>query len=174
MNLLTIIAKNLLGYDALILVLAAFNLLYVFPKVSKISRQLEEVLNPTISIPIQELIKNIQDPGTKAVDLHACQKWKEKEAFYFNVFVGITTIFPLLGILGTIISLLSLVDFSSQVVMLNFTTALTSTFWGLIWAIVCKSLEGFIASRVAYNEESFSLLLQRIDQYQSFHSSTKP
>jgi len=65
-------------------------------------------------------------------------------------------------------------DFSSQVVMLNFTTALTSTFWGLIWAIVCKSLEGFIASRVAYNEESFSLLLQRIDQYQSFHSSTKP
>ncbi|NMA84197.1 MAG: hypothetical protein GX962_10095 [Epulopiscium sp.] len=172
MNLFKVITTNLLGYDAIILILAAFNLLYIFPTLFKLSSHLEKMLNPTISIPISELIKNIQDPHTSTLDLYKCQKLKEKQAFYFNLFIGITTIFPLLGILGTIISLLSLVDFSSQLVMVNFTTALTSTFWGLIWAIVCKSLEGWIASRVSYNDENFALLIQRIDQYQSNYPTT--
>ncbi|NLP45557.1 MAG: MotA/TolQ/ExbB proton channel family protein [Epulopiscium sp.] len=174
MTIAKIIGKNLWGYDTLILILAFFNLLYIFPKVSKISRQLDDILNPTISIPIQELIKNIQNPKESTVNLQKCQILKEKEAFYFNIFVGITTIFPLLGILGTVISLLSLVDFSSQVIITNFATALTSTFWGLIWAIVCKGLEGWITSRVYYNEENFTLLLQRIDQYQSTGSKEDP
>ena len=55
------------------------------------------------------------------------------------------TIFPFLGILGTVIALLSVgTDFSN--VKPNFLLALTSTFWGLIGAILSKFGEGTFAN----------------------------
>ena len=60
---------------------------------------------------------------------------------YYSI---LTTIFPLLGILGTVCALLQVRgDFSN--VKGGFMLALSSTFWGLVAAIVSKAGEGFFS-----------------------------
>ncbi len=63
---------------------------------------------------------------------------------YYSI---LTTIFPLLGILGTVCALLQVSsDFSD--VQGNFLIALSSTFWGLVAAIVSKAGEGLFSPDV--------------------------
>jgi chemotaxis protein MotA len=79
---------------------------------------------------------------------------------FYSVFVNLTSIFPLLGIFGTVISLLPMVsqiDSTQQ----SFFTALTSTFWGLVFAIIFKFLDGFLASRIDVNNNNIMLYLER-------------
>lgn len=167
MNFFAIIFKNLLGYDGLIIILALVNLFYILPKLKKLNLKLEHALHPTIYIPIEQIVKLIRQDNNPKIDLHLLRKLKEEETKCYHIFVSITTIFPLMGILGTIISLLKLVSFDSDTIMLNFTTALTSTFWGLVCAIVFKAIDGTISSKIAFNEDNFNLLINRIDKYTS-------
>jgi hypothetical protein len=78
----------------------------------------------------------------------------------YSLFVNLTGIFPLLGILGTVISLLSLVSDSTNVTG-NFYGALTSTFWGLVFAIIFKFLDGIVSAKIEDNEKSVELYLTR-------------
>lgn len=64
----------------------------------------------------------------------------------YSLFVNLTGIFPLLGILGTVISLLGMVGDMTNV-QDNFYGALTSTFWGLVFAIIFKFLDGIISAK---------------------------
>jgi chemotaxis protein MotA len=84
---------------------------------------------------------------------------KSSEAFY-TVFANITSIFPLLGILGTVISLMPMVADMADMSR-NFFAALTSTFWGLVFAIIFKLLDGFLVSRIEDNDKNVTLLLDR-------------
>ena len=84
---------------------------------------------------------------------------KSSEAFY-TVFANITSIFPLLGILGTVISLMPMVADMADMSR-NFFAALTSTFWGLVFAIIFKLLDGFLVSRIEDNDKNVALLLDR-------------
>ena len=43
----------------------------------------------------------------------------------------------------------------------NFFAALTSTFWGLVFAIIFKLLDGFLSSRMEDNDKAVDLLLER-------------
>lgn len=63
---------------------------------------------------------------------------------YYSI---LTSLFPLLGILGTVCGLLLVQEDFSDVGG-GFMLALSSTFWGLIAAIVSKAGEGFFASDV--------------------------
>ena len=76
------------------------------------------------------------------------------------MYVNVTAIFPLLGILGTVLSLLPMVADLSNMQM-NFFAALTSTLWGLIFAILFKLLDGFLSARMEDNDKSVALLLER-------------
>ncbi len=165
MNFFSNVFANLFRFDGLILIVAAANLVVVYPMLRKISKKLNQTLNPTVSRPIEDLIKALQPSAVEKLDLQVIMKQKEKENQLFQIYISITSIFPLLGILGTVIALLSVGDFSANLINLNFGKALTSTFWGLIWAIFFKSLEGFFASTIQQNEENIKLLLHRIDQY---------
>ncbi|MEW5724965.1 MAG: MotA/TolQ/ExbB proton channel family protein [Thermodesulfobacteriota bacterium] len=63
---------------------------------------------------------------------------------YYSI---LTSIFPLLGILGTVCGLLQVqADFSE--VKGGFMLALSSTFWGLVAAIISKAGEGLFAADV--------------------------
>lgn len=59
----------------------------------------------------------------------------------YTLFITLISIFPLLGMLGTVIGLLGL-DMSGAEAISNakdsFFTALTSTFWGIIFAVLFK------------------------------------
>ncbi|MCT4542260.1 MAG: MotA/TolQ/ExbB proton channel family protein [Vallitalea sp.] len=167
MEFFIIIFKNLLGFDGIIIILALVNFFYFLPKLKKSTNELEHSLQPTIYIPIEQIITLIKQSNKSELDLHLLRKLKEKETKCYYHFASITNIFPLMGILGTIISLLRLTSFSNDMIMFNFTTALTSTFWGLVCAILFKSIDSTIYPKIALNEDSFNLLLSRIDQYTS-------
>ncbi|MGY4686146.1 MotA/TolQ/ExbB proton channel family protein [Petrotoga halophila] len=69
----------------------------------------------------------------------------------FSYYGSITSIFPLLGILGTVISFLKLSEITSEVITQNFANALSSTFFGLLFAILFKVLEGVLAHKIEDN-----------------------
>jgi chemotaxis protein MotA len=56
-----------------------------------------------------------------------------------------------------------MIGLESTIVMSNFTIALTSTFWGLVFAIVFKAIDGMIAPVFYQNQENLQLLYERID-----------
>lgn len=162
-----IILKNLLGYDLLILVLAAFAGLYVYPKAIKASDALKNHLQPTLYIPIEVLLQGFQQADKKEIDLHQIKQLKDSEARSVNMLFTIISVFPLMGILGTIIALLGMVNLGSEEVLINFTTALTSTFWGLVFSIGFKGLTSMLVAQNEQNIENFELLIMRVDRMNS-------
>lgn len=162
-----IILKNLLGYDILIVVLALFAGAFVYPRAVKISDFLREELQPTLYIPIDVLMKQFMDNDKREIDLHKIKKLKDGEARYVNMLLTIISVFPLMGILGTIISLLRMVDLGNEAVLFNFTTALTSTFWGLVFAIGFKGFSAMLIAQSDQNAENFELLIKRVDMMNS-------
>ena len=64
------------------------------------------------------------------------------------------------GSLGTVISLLGMVGDMTNV-QDNFYGALTSTFWGLVFAIIFKFLDGIISAKIEDNEKNVQLYLER-------------
>lgn len=69
------------------------------------------------------------------------ENMNSKYAFFTNF----TTMFPLMGMLGTVVSLIPMVDKMGEQSTGLFFTALTSTFWGIVAAILCKVLDAFIS-----------------------------
>ena len=155
--------KNLLGYDALIIILALVNGVIIVPKLKVISNNLKKQLQGTIYLPIQLILDSIQSNKKSKINLHDLQGLREKEVFYYHIFDTINSIFPLMGILGTIIGLLRMVGMDSGIVMANFTVALTSTFWGLVFSIVFKAFDGMLAPTFYQNQENLQLIYERLD-----------
>ena len=85
---------------------------------------------------------------------------RKRSTGLYSIFVNITAIFPLLGILGTVISLIPMVSDMANM-QNNFFAALTSTFWGLVFAIVFKLLDSLLSSRIEDNDKNVTLLLER-------------
>ena len=91
---------------------------------------------------------------------------RRKEMRAYHVFINFIMIFPLLGILGTVVSLLPLVNGLGQAqVQTNFFAALTSTLWGLVFAIIFKILDGLLSGSIEDNESSVSLYLSRNNDF---------
>ena len=84
--------------------------------------------------------------------------WKESEGSY-SAFVAITSIFPYLGILGTVLSLMMLVGSdASYAAQESFFIALTSTFFGVSWAILYRLLDAKIATKIQSNNDDMNRL----------------
>ena len=86
---------------------------------------------------------------------------RRKVNFFYSMYNNITSIFPLMGILGTVISLISMVNKSSEQIQDNFMLALTSTLWGIIFAIIFKALNGYLSSVIDNLDEVFELYIER-------------
>lgn len=64
----------------------------------------------------------------------------------YALFTNITAVFPLLGILGTVTSLMRLSG--TEDLSDNFMSALATTFWGLVCAVGFKIADSFITARL--------------------------
>ena len=169
MHLLTIILKNLAGYDLLILLLAAFNGVVIYPRVSQVSQALQNTLQPKVHVPVKVLLAKVRArTREERLDLNALMAMRAEELHYYSLFSAINSAFPLLGMLGTILSLLDMVDLNSQAVTLNFTVALTSTFWGLLCALSFKAVDAMLAPRITQNRDHLKLLLERLDHFEEW------
>ncbi|MBR3077129.1 MAG: MotA/TolQ/ExbB proton channel family protein [Oscillospiraceae bacterium] len=80
----------------------------------------------------------------------------------YSLFVTLITIFPLLGMFGTVKSLLEL-NFMDENAILNarnsFFDALTSTAWGIVFAIIFKLVNAVVSKHAEDNIEKVSELI---------------
>ncbi len=154
-----ILADNLFGFDLLIFIAAGFNTVcYILAR--RRTLRLYRKLHMIIFVPShREYPKAVADAVRDLDEEEIVTLRKSSEAFY-TVFANITSIFPLLGILGTVISLMPMVADMADMSR-NFFAALTSTFWGLVFAIIFKLLDGFLVSRIEDNDKNVTLLLDR-------------
>ena len=159
MSVFQVIAQNLLGFDLIIFVAAALNgVCYYFAR--KNANRLYRKLHMIVFVPSRRNDPESVSKAIRDIDEEQVVAMRKRSESLYSVFVNVTSIFPLLGILGTVVSLLPLVSELADM-QTNFFAALTSTFWGLVFAILFKLLDGFLSSRVADNDKAVDLLLKQ-------------
>lgn len=161
--------KNIFPYDWIILVVGMINIIILIILIIKILR-----LSTTLKLNISANEKNpytvIKKFFEESGKITRIEKLRDKENFWYSLFVNVIAIFPLLGMLGTIIALLKLSSGSENLIQ-NFYSALTSTFWGMVFAVGFKIVDAFVSAKVEANEKAVSLRLQ---QFLELEQKEKP
>ena len=159
MSVFQVILRNLLGFDLIIFVAAALNgACYYLAR--KNANALSRKLHVTVYVPSRRIDPDSVVKTIRSIDEEKIVAMRKRSESLYAVFVNVTAIFPLLGILGTVVSLLPMVSELADM-QTNFFAALTSTFWGLVFAIIFKLLDGFLSSRMEDNDKAVDLLLER-------------
>jgi chemotaxis protein MotA len=159
--MLKILIQNLWGYDLLIFVAALINVV-IFIKIVNEIKLIDMHLNKTNYLQNELIIQRINvksqskssEELSKILDDFTKSKHQLDQSSVF--YSSLTSIFPLLGILGTVIALLSLSDFSKEIVSINFSIALTSTFWGILFGAISKFGEGFFTAKIDLYDKMYS------------------
>ncbi len=156
--------SNIIGFDGIIIMFSIVNVLIIVFPIRNISINVQKQLKKVVYLPIADLMEKINQNGKKeSLDLNDLMHLHQRSEKLYQMFLAITSILPLLGILGTVIALLNTANADIETLKANFTFALTSTYWGLIGAIVCKVLEGVISPAVAHNGQFIEILMSRLD-----------
>lgn len=158
-NVFPVIFRNVFQYD-LIIFLTAILTGIVFHQLKKCSTAIYQTMNVTIYVPDKELSRKEADRDMGTIRETDLVRMRKKMGKWYSLFVNLIGIFPLLGILGTVTSLLGIVEDSGNITG-NFYSALTSTFWGLVFAIVFKIFDGMIYPEIEDNERDVELYLER-------------
>ena len=154
-----ILADNLPGFDLLIFIAAGFNTVcYILTR--RRTLRLYRKLHMIIFVPSHRKNPEAVADAVRELDEEEIVSLRKSSEAFYTVFANVTSIFPLLGILGTVISLMPMVADMADMSR-NFFAALTSTFWGLVFAIIFKLLDGFLVSRIEDNDKNVTLLLDR-------------
>ncbi len=153
--------KNLHGYDFIIVAISLVNF-FVFLRTKKSNKKLLDSFD-------EQLIKR-KENGNKIEVLRKQRNYSEAELMeihfeqdkFYGYFVNIISIFPLLGMIGTVLALISL-DLNADNVDItnNFFSALTSTFWGAFFGFLFKLLDSGISSKIEKANEKYNLGIQR-------------
>lgn len=85
-----------------------------------------------------------------------------KASMMYSFFANITAVFPLLGILGTVVSLMNLSG--TEDLSANFSSALLTTFLGLVAAIIFKLMDAGIAPRLERALDESDYLIHQHDK----------
>lgn len=158
-NIFSVVFMNFWGYDLIIFIAAVMTGVIYF-SLRQSADRLYNKMHLTVFVPDGDLSRKEADrdiSGLRETDIVTMRNNMGK---LYSVFVNLTGIFPLLGILGTVVSLLGLVSDTTNITG-NFYGALTSTFWGLIFAIIFKFLDGIISAKIEDNEKNVALYLER-------------
>ncbi|MCL2527472.1 MAG: MotA/TolQ/ExbB proton channel family protein [Defluviitaleaceae bacterium] len=163
-DLLPPIIDNLFGYDLIIILTAVGTLGYflfvrlhsmkVYNTIHTQGYRPDDVLDTgDTAPPSRDEIKN-----TKI----KLRKMRETSDKYYSMYSNLTGIFPLLGILGTVIALIPMVQDMGNM-QTSFFVALTSTLWGLIFAIFFKILDATLAPRIERNNRGIDDYLEKLE-----------
>jgi chemotaxis protein MotA len=149
---------NLLKFDLIIFVLAFINF-WCFVLVRRVTLKLHRKMYYTIFVPSHHAY-NPPLNEIYSIDETDIIAMRKRAGILYNIFSTLTSLFTMLGILGTVISLIPMVE-DLGVIKANFFVALTSTFWGLVFAIVFKILDASVSGRIDDNEKTVALFLER-------------
>ena len=166
MILFEVFWKNFIGFDFLIFVLAIFNVFLVL-RTKRLIKNVLAVLQPQGYLPggkqnsekLSEHFELYLSPEGEQI----MQEKYRRTNFSYTMFENITSIFPLMGLLGTGVSLLPMV---AEVGSMDSTTglffaALTSTFWGIVFAIIFKAINGILQAEIEYLDSLATLYFER-------------
>lgn len=158
-NIFSVIFMNFWGYDLIIFIAAVMTgAVYFFLRQS--ADNLYNKMHLTVFVPDGDLSRKEADKDISGLRETDVVTMRNNMGRLYSIYVNLTGIFPLLGILGTVVSLLGLVSDTGNITG-NFYGALTSTFWGLIFAIIFKFLDGVTSAKIEDNEKNVALYLER-------------
>ena len=163
-DILPPIRNNLLGYDLLIILTAVGTLAYFF-YIRMHSNNVYNMIHTHGYRPDDVLAKSEAAAPSKEEIKQTklkLRKMRETSDKYYTMFTNLAGIFPLLGILGTVISLLPMVQDMGNM-QLNFFVALTSTLWGLVFAIFFKVLDGVLSPQIERNNRGIDDYLEKLE-----------
>lgn len=165
MSVLRIVFANFTWVDAVIILLAAANGV-VCALARREADSLYSTMHQSKYVPSWRGSAAHLADSVRAVDEERIVAMRTRAEAYYSFFINTTAIFPLLGIFGTVWSLIPMVENLADMQQ-NFFAALTSTFWGLVFAITFKLLDGFLLSaKMDDNDRSVTLFLERApEQY---------
>lgn len=157
MDIIKTFCDNLFGYDGLIVLMAIGNIL-IYLKVRNEANKVYSHFNSADRIAnLNEESKRVLQENTKKErkKLTAAEllDYREKTNKHYSFYSNFTTIFPLLGMLGTVISLIFMTDSIGTAATESFFAALTSTFWGIVAALIFKVLDASISYKIEDNEK---------------------
>lgn len=163
MEILVILKDNFWKFDYIIFIIAIYNFLWCYLRARKYADELYYHYNSSDKLSnlpeenLEKLKRNTKSKKKLSADelLDSREKMNRIYALYANV----TTIFPLLGMLGTVWALIPMVNTIGTTDTSNFFSALTSTLWGIIAAIVFKALDSTISYKIDDNEKHTEHLL---------------
>ncbi len=164
LDFILVLFKNLFTTtDLFILVWAIFTLVIIF-FTNKKEKDVENILNQkrrvasknTISIITPNLAKLEDALQPKIVGLNKSYTWAS----------NFISAFPLLGMLGTVKSLIGLAsgmtDQSNTLEISMFFSALTSTAWGMIFAIIFKIGTSSIFAKIETDNKEYEIISTRV------------
>ena len=163
-DILPPIRNNLLGYD-LIIILTAIGTLAYFIFVRMHSNNVYNMIHTKGYRPDDVLDAGEAAPPSKEEIKQTkikLRRMRETSDKYYTMFSNLAAIFPLLGILGTVISLLPMVQDVANM-QHNFFVALTSTLWGLVFAIFFKVLDGVLSPRIERNNRGIDDYMEKLE-----------
>ncbi len=157
---------NFIHFDFLIFILAIFSFIIIL-RTRKLVKEVLKTLKPEGYLPGGQIdsakLKEHYDLYLNPEGEKILQEKHRKSNFSYSLFLNITAVFPLMGILGTVISLLPMVnqlgDVNAQTGL--FFSALTSTFWGIVFAILFKAFNGFLEAELEYCNKLVDLYIER-------------
>ena len=124
------------------------------------SSVISNTMNLSVYVPGHEISEIVNEKEITHLKEPKIIALRQKTTRRYTLYINITAIFPLMGILGTVLSLITIAQDMTNI-QSNFFAALTSTFWGLIFAIIYKMLDGVLASKIEDNEKNVELYLER-------------
>ena len=130
--------NNFIGYDGILLIFA-FLTFGVFMKTRGFRKSLINNCETAKNGDIEAIRKNAQDTSRS-----------------YSLFLALISVFPLLGMLGTVLGLLGLDMAAGEMenIKNNFFMALTSTGWGIIFSVFFKLLSAWFLDDVDSLTES--------------------
>ena len=162
MEILAILLENFWKFDYIIFLAALLNV-FCYLNVRKYTNKLYDHYNSSdkLSNLTEEGLRNLRENTKKEEKLSAedLLDSREKMNKVYALYSNVTTIFPLLGMLGTVWALIPMVNTIGTTDTSNFFSALTSTLWGIIAAIVFKALDSTVSYKIEDNEKHTEHLL---------------
>jgi len=163
-DLLPPIIDNLFGYDLIIILTAVgtlgyflfvrFHAMRVYNAIHTQGYRPDDVMDAGDAAPPSR--DEVKKTKTRL------RKMRETSEKYYSMYSNLTGIFPLLGILGTVIALIPMVQDMANM-QTNFFVALTSTLWGLVFAIIFKILDAMLAPRIERNNRGIDDYLEKLE-----------
>ena len=160
---LVILFQRYTAFDFLIAVIGALNIAIFFRKAEAEADILYRHFNRTdgLSSLQEDARKRVEAVGGAETKLSPQELLRRREQMnkYYSSFSIITTMFPLFGMLGTVMALIPMVSTIGAEDTSLFFGALTSTFWGILFALICKILDTRINYKIEDNEKHLEYLL---------------